>query len=128
MTSDLGLALLSSPTTVKIDVVFLHGLGGSRSTTWTNKDNVLWLTWVGDSVPGARIWTYGYNSSFWKAPSEDALELHCATLLEACATNHVGKEGSGVIFVCHSLGGILFKSVWSTLCSRCISIDWKISL
>ncbi|KAL2039712.1 hypothetical protein N7G274_007571 [Stereocaulon virgatum] len=75
---DLGLALVSSPSQVKLDVVFVHGLGGSRSSTWTNKNEEFWPAWLGDTVPNARIWTYGYNSSFWKTPSEDALELHNA--------------------------------------------------
>lgn len=116
MSSDLGLICVCSPTTIHIDVVFIHGRGGTRSTTWTNKDDVLWLTWVGDSVPGARVWTYGYNSSFWKYPREDALEIHCTELLEECVKKGVGKEGSPVVFVCHSLGGILFKKVRSPIC------------
>lgn len=109
--TDLGLALVYSPARVKLEVVFIHGLNGSRSGTWTNSDGELWPAWLGDSVPGSRVWTYGYNSAVWNTPTEDAMELHTARLLEECARRQVGKEDALVVFVCHSLGGILTKSV-----------------
>jgi hypothetical protein len=62
-------------------------------------------------VPTARIWTYGYNSAVWKNPSEDALELHCSRFLDLCTRKGVGVSVAKVVFVGHSLGGILIKSV-----------------
>ena len=106
-----GLALVSSPHELSLDVVFVHGLGGSRSSTWSNATGEFWPAWLGEALPHARIWTYGYNSSVWKTASEDVLELHSARLLEECVRNQVGKQGARVNFVCHSLGGILVKSV-----------------
>jgi hypothetical protein len=111
MAQDLGLSRVSSPKTTKLDVVFLRGLGGHRSKTWTNSSGEFWPAWLANEVPDTRVWTYGYNSSFWNSPSEDALELHCAQLLDKCEQEEIGKQDAKVVFVCHSLGGILFKSV-----------------
>ena len=47
---------MSSPSQVKLDVVFVHGLGGSRSLTWTSENEEFWPAWLDDTVPNARIW------------------------------------------------------------------------
>ncbi|KAF1952089.1 hypothetical protein CC80DRAFT_359896, partial [Byssothecium circinans] len=108
---NLGLALVHSPEEVRIEVVFVHGLNGSRSVTWRNSLGDFWPAWLGESIHGSRIWTYGYNSAVWRSPSEDVLELHTARLLEECVQKGVGRKSAKVVFVCHSLGGILVKSV-----------------
>ncbi|KAF4455113.1 GPI inositol-deacylase [Fusarium albosuccineum] len=122
--SGFGLALVHSPEEVCIDVVFVHGLNGSRSGTWRNSSGDFWPGWLGDSICGSRIWTYGYNSAVWRSPSDDALELHTARLLEECVSNDVGRERSKVIFVCHSLGGILVKSAVAKLLNHSEGASW----
>lgn len=106
-----GLALLSSPLNHRLDVVFVHGLNGSRSKTWINAHNEFWPSWLGEMVPIARIWTYGYNSAVWNNPSQDALELYCARFLDLCSREGIGSNDAKVVFVGHSLGGILIKAV-----------------
>lgn len=63
---DFGLQQLTfpDPSHCVIDVVFIHGLDGHRSRTWTSPlSGDVWPLWLRDDVPGARVWTYGYNSS-----------------------------------------------------------------
>jgi predicted alpha/beta-fold hydrolase len=110
--SDYGLAPLTSPVDPQLDVVLVHGLDGSRCETWTNANGKLWPVWLGEMVPTARIWTYGYKSAVWKKPSQDTLDVHCATFLRNCRTEGIGSSDNvKVVFVGHSLGGILIKAV-----------------
>ena len=110
--SDYGLASLASPLNPQLDVVFVHGLNGSRCETWTNANNEIWLSWLGDMVPAARIWTYGYNSAAWRKPSKDALVMHCNAFLECCREKGIGNHDRvKVVLIGHSLGGILIKLV-----------------
>lgn len=110
--SDYGLLRLTSPMDPQLDVIFVHGLDGSRCKSWTNANGKLWPMWLGEMVPTARIWTYGYKSTVWKKPSKDTLDAHCTTLLRNCRDEGIGDSDSvKVVFVGHSLGGILIKSV-----------------
>jgi hypothetical protein len=120
--SDYGLAPLTSPVDPQLDIVFVHGLDGSRCETWTNARNELWPSWLGEMVPNVRVWTYGYNSALWKKPSRDVLEVHCKQFLDHC--NRAGVGGSDrvkVVMVGHSLGGILIKAVSSILTPNIVS-------
>ncbi|MBE3049847.1 hypothetical protein IMZ48_46595 [Candidatus Bathyarchaeota archaeon] len=53
----------------KVDIIFVHGLGGSSHTTWcSNRDHdAFWPLLYLPSEPGlsdARIMTFGYNANF----------------------------------------------------------------
>ncbi len=46
-----------------LDIIALHGLNGDAFGTWTNKSKQLWLEeFLLPSLPGARIYTFGYDS------------------------------------------------------------------
>jgi predicted alpha/beta hydrolase family esterase len=109
---DYGLSLVSAPQAgnLKLDVIFVHGLRGHRTRTWTNAENVLWLTWLEEDIPSTRIWTYGYNANVWFDPSLDHITQHTKRLLNTLVENKIGMS-CGVVLVGHSLGGILIKSV-----------------
>lgn len=107
--ADYGLAAACGPEQPEVHVIFVHGLGGHRSRTWTNKNDQFWPGWLENSVPTARVWTYGYNAGFLQDPSADSLDLHCAKFLDACIDKVAAPSSSQIVFVCHSLGGILVK-------------------
>jgi hypothetical protein len=52
------------------DLIFIHGLDGHRENTWKSKDT-LWLEWLKDHLPDARVSTYGYNAKIFSAPKFD---------------------------------------------------------
>lgn len=113
-TNDLGLLEVCSPENATIHVVLIHGLNGGRSSTWTNKQNQFWPTWIGQQVPGARVWVYGYNANVWFTGSQDHILLHATKLLSTLAEAKVGLGDKNLIptvLVGHSLGGILIKQV-----------------
>ena len=119
-TPDWGLAPVSVPTpnSLTIDIVLVHGLNSSRTKPWTNRHDDFWPSWIVDDVPGARVWVYGYNSSVWLTDSKDHLMVHSVKFLESLANAKVGLKGNEdhqqpipVVFVGHSLGGVLVKQV-----------------
>ena len=60
---DIGLSAVHQPQSPSADVIFIHGLNGHRSLTWTNSSHEFWLPWLGEHLPDARVWTYGYNAN-----------------------------------------------------------------
>ena len=46
-----------------VDIVAVHGLNGDSYSTWTHQNGSLWLKdFLPDSLPGCRVFTYGYPS------------------------------------------------------------------
>lgn len=64
----LGLTLIHCPDDPILDIIFVHGLGGTSFGTWSfehNTDN-FWPIWLGDDqeLRKSRIFTFGYFSAF----------------------------------------------------------------
>lgn len=103
----------------KVDVVLVHGLNGEPQKTWTAKNGVFWPT---DLLPTslrdakANILVYGYNADVYSkkhggTPSDNFIYMHAQTLVTSL-THYRKDEMSSrnpIIWVCHSLGGILVK-------------------
>ncbi|KAF9884479.1 hypothetical protein FE257_001740 [Aspergillus nanangensis] len=107
-----GLLILNDPSQAVIDIVFVHGLHGGRTKTWT-KDDVLWPEELlpGD-VPSARILTYGYDANvahFWSRPADNKIDTFSNAFFSQLTNNRseVDATNRPIIFVAHSLGGIV---------------------
>ncbi|PKY08373.1 catalytic protein [Aspergillus campestris IBT 28561] len=101
----------------QVDVVLVHGLNGHPYNTWATQSGVYWpahlLPEFLQSSP-LRILTYGYNAnvhSFTDGVSKDRLHNHAETLTSSLAANRNlrGCSDRPIIFVCHSLGGLIVK-------------------
>ncbi|PYH77280.1 catalytic protein [Aspergillus uvarum CBS 121591] len=101
-----------------VDIVFVHGLNGHAYNTWASKNNGTF--WPADLLPEVlgpshvRILTYGYNANvtaFTDGASKDRLHNHAETLASGLAANRNLRSCSDrpIIFVCHSLGGLVVK-------------------
>ncbi|KAN0070951.1 Alpha/Beta hydrolase fold [Elaphomyces granulatus] len=121
----LGLHLLYEPkgatSGFAADVVAVHGLGGDGFNTWTDKaSGKLWLK---DFLPdseyfrNSRIMTFGYDARPWLRPGGDPATTgrsftFSESLLNAFRSKRIltHTQGRPIIFIGHSLGGIVIKN------------------
>ncbi|GME23020.1 hypothetical protein L207DRAFT_627774 [Neofusicoccum parvum] len=112
-----GLKELAPGTEPQLDLIAIHGLNGHRERTWTADNNVLWLRdLLPAEIPRARILTYGYDSrthGTWEEDiSRQTLNGHGIKLLQALSLKREKTKTTcrPIIFIAHSLGGIVLKS------------------
>lgn len=127
-------------------IFLLHGLNGGATKTWQCPEDGLGHTWFRDHLPSlvkdeirgtnARIWTFGYNASVFSLVSS-SLDLgdFVRSLLESVRQVRVGFEvidtrrldirrvvisaqSHRIIWIAHSMGGIVAKMVNSTDSSK----------
>lgn len=120
--SNIGLKILVNQPADRldcVDIVALHGLNGHRDLTWT--DRVTGLNWLSNEnclskdIPNARILTFGYNSKTYFSRSKSNVQDFASELLGAISTRRQGaiERKRPLIFICHSLGGLVFKQACS---------------
>jgi len=107
---------LSSDTSDGIDIVAIHGLNGHYLQTWTDEGTgVNWLKdLIPKVVPKARVMSFSYNSMLQFSKSTSDVSTFSLQLLEAMVAERRSLDESGrpVIFICHSLGGLVFKQAY----------------
>jgi hypothetical protein len=100
-----------------VDIVFVHGLTGDRERTWTHPDakGIPWpMEFLPSYLPDARILTYGYDAYVLRKHSPSTtnrVSEHARDFLNALFAHRQGSNtlGRPLIFVVHSLGGIVCK-------------------
>ncbi|MEF8697897.1 MAG: hypothetical protein V5B33_01010 [Candidatus Accumulibacter sp. UW20] len=97
----------------RMDVVFVHGLGGDSWTTWmADPDNIgsFWPHWLAEDVGGLGIWTLGYaaSGSKWKEESMPLADRG-NQVLDLLYNDDLGQRP--LIFITHSMGGIVVKQI-----------------
>ncbi|KAF2431165.1 hypothetical protein EJ08DRAFT_696835 [Tothia fuscella] len=113
----LGIKVLYSPDEPSIDVIFVHGLTGRQLSTWTAEGAT--APWpkllLSQDIPEARISAFGYDADVYKflgQPGQNKIRQHATNLLAAVADMRfeIGKDDLPIIFVAHSLGGLVCKN------------------
>ncbi len=98
------------------DVVFFHGLGGDPKNTWTsNGCNTFWPEWLGEDFPSLGIWSVGYEvaPSAWKGTAMPLVD-RALNILDLLQAYQIGNKP--VIFIAHSMGGLLVKQMLRHSC------------
>jgi hypothetical protein len=77
----------------KVDIIAIHGLGGDAFKTWTYEDGTLWLReYAGTEFPGARVYTFGYDSAFAFSQGTGKIRDFAKSLLEAINLERYDEE------------------------------------
>lgn len=102
-----------------VDVVFIHGLTGDSKASWTSSDSheaegTYWPLWLANDIPGIDIHALGYPASIFAhwAKGEMGLFERAKAVLEYMASRDFGAKP--IVFIAHSLGGLLAKQVIRT--------------
>ncbi|KAI4230876.1 MAG: hypothetical protein L6R40_007912 [Gallowayella cf. fulva] len=115
-----GLTEVYAPATrPNVDIVFVHGLNGKPSDTWTSESTHVF--WPAQTLPPeledesleARVLVYGYDAdvtSFTDGASKDKIHNHAEHLIAELVANRRRKAAERpIIWVAHSLGGLVVK-------------------
>lgn len=108
----------------KVDVIFVHGLGGDAFSTWKSGEGASWPHWLGEDLPEVGVWSLDYAASPSKwgslgrlmgdrdAGHAMALPDRAAQVLDSLVLDGFGERP--LFFICHSLGGLLVKQILRT--------------
>ncbi|KAK5658395.1 hypothetical protein OQA88_2372 [Cercophora sp. LCS_1] len=108
-----GVKVLHDRPEATVDICFVHGLTGDRESTWTaDGQSTPWpKTLLPPKLKKARILTYGYDAYIVRkgVASSNRLIDHATNLLNDLTTDRVDAPSRPIIFVAHSLGGLVCK-------------------
>ncbi|KAL6715939.1 hypothetical protein ACLMJK_006901 [Lecanora helva] len=94
----------------EVDIIAIHGLNGTAYGTWTHEDGTLWLRdLLPEDIPKARIFTYSYPAELFWSRSEATITDYAQNLLALLQIQRREQSNRPIIFLAHSLGGIVCK-------------------
>jgi alpha-beta hydrolase superfamily lysophospholipase len=105
-------------------IVAVHGLNGDWEKTWTDHNTKkLWLRdFLPRQFPNARVWSFGYDASVLSksvADIDDAA-IYLVDALDGERHSPASKT-KPIIFVAHSLGGVIVKRVCYHACCHTLA-------
>ncbi|KAI1372216.1 hypothetical protein F4677DRAFT_433331 [Hypoxylon crocopeplum] len=108
------LKVLVEPLESSVDIVAVHGLNpldkqSHAEATWTAGEK-LWLRdFLPKRVPNARILLFGYNSNVAFQTATAGVREQAENLLNRLEESRNMNPSRPLMFLCHSLGGIIVK-------------------
>ncbi|KAF5581731.1 ankyrin protein [Fusarium pseudocircinatum] len=109
-----------------VDLVFVHGLGGNLRTTWKQEGTTEpWFTkpeFLGRLQDSVRVLSFGYNAHRFGDVANTRIIHHANDLLRNLVLKRLDHPDRPLIFIAHSLGGLVVKRA-ILLCAT--NDDWK---
>jgi len=109
----IGFTPLCDPEDAEVDIVAVTGLGGHALGSFRSASGAtVWLRdFAPQDVPRARFVTYGYNTGVVASDSNQGVRELAHTLLDSLAIfrQRTQTQKRPLLFVCHSLGGVVLK-------------------
>ncbi|WYZ43203.1 hypothetical protein EsH8_VI_000902 [Colletotrichum jinshuiense] len=97
----------------RVNLIFVHDLGGSAKTTWHHDaSGKTWISdpdFLGNLKNNVRVWVYGYNSEPAVNMTPASIALHADDLLDSILAAYREYIGGPTIFIAHGLGGTIVK-------------------
>ena len=102
------------------DVVFVHGLNGDPRDYW-GAPGSHWPAWLGEDLPDVGVWSLGYENAAFKPRWFSILRFfsgrgfamplldRAESVLLKFDVEGIGKKP--VVFITHSMGGLLVKQL-----------------
>lgn len=96
-----------------IDIVSVHGIYGNAYDTWRAAGGVSWLhDFIPKDIRHARVFTFDYNSfELFSRPRENLPRLTSKFLEEVKKARTSVPSTRPLVFVCHSMGGLVVEEV-----------------
>ncbi|KAF7546004.1 hypothetical protein G7Z17_g8749 [Cylindrodendrum hubeiense] len=109
-----------------VDLVFVHGLGGNLRTTWKVEGTTEpWFTkpeFLGRLENSVRALSFGYNANRFGDVANTRIIHHANDLLRNLVLKRLDNPNRPIIFIAHSLGGLVVKRA-ILLCAT--NNDWS---
>jgi len=109
----IGFTPLSDPDDANVDIVTVTGLGGHALGSFRSADGMsVWLRdFAPEDIPRARFITYGYDTAVVASDNNQGVRELARTLLDGLAIlrQRTQTQQRPLLFVCHSLGGVVLK-------------------
>jgi pimeloyl-ACP methyl ester carboxylesterase len=101
----------------RLNVIFVHGLGGDPVETWCCKggedDGYFWPRWLAEDMKGLAVYSLGYPADKASWGSGWPIAEAAVAALERLMSNRALRASGDtpIVFVCHSLGGLIVKKL-----------------
>ena len=112
-----------------VDVVVIHGLQGDAFKTWKHNNGSLWLwDFLSVDVSFTHIMTFRYDSTVTFSNSVTKVKNKALNLLNQLSSKWSAADNSSsklIVFICHSLEGIVIKKALILAYERSFNPDYK---
>ncbi|USP82002.1 uncharacterized protein yc1106_09276 [Curvularia clavata] len=122
--NEVCLKLIANPDNALLDIIAVHGMNPKNdldhpNKTWTHQEpQGSGTNWLRDLlppyVPRARIMMYQYNANIAFGPSTAGVQEQAENLLQLLSVQREHARSRPIIFIAHSMGGIIVKQALAT--------------